>query len=266
MYLHSTYHVLYSTFLMSRVLKILQIIIFSILLMHANTVLAQKDDKLSTTSKKAEKAYLKGEDFYRSFDYNQSVFYLLKATDLDPDFTEAWLLLGDLYLETDMRSEAKNAYKNAVQINASFFPPVLYILGQLELNDANYEMANQYLTSYLDYDKISETEKNKTQRFLKTCEFAIEAIANPVSFQPVNLGDSINSPKEEFIDAITVDGQKIYFTVLDVDLNILDAYMPQDEDFYFSGKINGNWQKAVNLGPPVNSSENEGASPDSRIP
>lgn len=42
---------------------------------------------------------------------------------------------------------------------------------------------------------------------IENCAFAEQAVKNPVPFNPVNLGDSINTGEEEYFPAITADAK-----------------------------------------------------------
>ncbi len=82
----------------------------------------------------------------------------------------------------------------------------------------------------------------------KNAQFAAEALAHPVPFEPVNLGPSINTSDHEYLPTLTADGQKLIYT----------AIRGRQEDFYISQKKDWAWQ----LGKPiaaVNSQYNEGA-------
>lgn len=62
---------------------------------------------------------------------------------------------------------------------------------------------------------------------------------------PVNLGDSINSPDDEFTPCISKDGLKLYF----------DSTRPGgygEMDIWQSENISGVWQSPTNLGPNIN--------------
>jgi len=240
------------------ILKYLFIGLICFLVINGN-LFAQTDiEDLTTLSKKAAKEYIQAEQSYILLDYQAAEKHLNKAISFDQDFIEAHLLLGDIYLEIENTSEAINSYTRAVHLDPDFYPPALYILAKLELNRGEYNVAFEYFNSYLNYDEITELELNKIKSFLETCEFAQNAIAHPVPFDPHNMGDSINTENNEYVDAITVDGETIYFTVLKSSSN-LEQQKYKDEDFYYSDKINGTWTKARDLGPPVNTHENEGA-------
>ncbi len=44
------------------------------------------------------------------------------ATKIDPNFIEAWMLLGDLQADNNNLPAAIDAYKKAIAINPGFFP------------------------------------------------------------------------------------------------------------------------------------------------
>ncbi|MBN2664783.1 MAG: PD40 domain-containing protein [Bacteroidales bacterium] len=69
--------------------------------------------------------------------------------------------------------------------------------------------------------------------------------------KPQNLGDSINSPENEMSPFIHFDSKTLYFTS--------DYYPGMGKfDLFYSKKINDStWSGAVNLGYPINTSENE---------
>lgn len=50
------------------------------------------------------------------------------ATKIDPNFIEAWMLLGDLQADNNNLPAAIDAYKKAIAINPGFFQtPILHL-------------------------------------------------------------------------------------------------------------------------------------------
>lgn len=89
---------------------------------------------------------------------------------------------------------------------------------------------------------------------ITSCNFALDALKHPVPFAPENLGDGINSEYDEYFPSITVDSKQMLFT-----RKIKSDRFEWQEDFYISNSENGKWQKAKNVGSPVNTELNEGA-------
>ncbi len=88
----------------------------------------------------------------------------------------------------------------------------------------------------------------------------MEAIKNPVPFQPENLGPEVNSEYSEYWPALSVDEQMLMFTVM-LPGEVLTGGDPLSlqEDFFYSIHKDGVWEARQNAGAPLNTSDNEGA-------
>ena len=95
--------------------------------------------------------------------------------------------------------------------------------------------------------------KEKGKRYLENIKFAIRSKAEPVKFEPVNLGPNINTALLEYLPAISADNEKLVFT------RRLKNGGHHNEDFFISSWQGNNWTKAKNIGAPVNTFQNEGA-------
>lgn len=226
---------------------------------------------LSTTSKKAEKFFLDALDFYNGKIYDQAMKALNKATEADPRFIEAYVLKGDIFSDEQLFPQAIDNYRRALSINPDFSPQLYYILANLELSIGLYSEAKREYLKYLQYRNTPSDKQTKSWNNIKACDFAIRAMENPVPFHPVNLGDSINSGNDEYVNAITSDDQKLYFT-RKIPRSIRNEQQDQpseyNEDFYCSVRMDSLWRLAVSLGNPVNTIGNEGAlsiSPDGQF-
>ena len=96
----------------------------------------------------------------------------------------------------------------------------------------------------------------RANKQLDNADFAIEAKKTPYPFKPVNLGPNINSEFLEYFPSMTVDEKTILFTRRLPEPRSPTKY---NEDFYIAKKVNGEWQKAENMGAPINTEINEGA-------
>jgi Tol biopolymer transport system component len=72
--------------------------------------------------------------------------------------------------------------------------------------------------------------------------------------EPVNLGDSVNGPGWECCPSLSRDGKEMYFR-----RDTVTGLSPAS--IWKSVKMNGVWQKAVRLGPPVNRTGISNSSP-----
>jgi len=223
---------------------------------------------LSTKSKKAIKAFNKSLNYIQAKDFQKAEKEIKIAIKADANFIEAHMLLGDINAEQKKNDEASDAYQEAIEIAKNTQPSLYFIYANFLFKAGKYEKAKANYQTYIELQKdkkinaeiISSIEKN-----IGICDFAIEAIKNPVPFVPINMGENINSEYNEYSPVITADDNTIMYTRLIKD-NKDDKRV--QEDFFISTKKDGLWTKSVNLGPPVNTSNNEGQpslSPDGKI-
>ncbi len=199
---------------------------------------------------------------YDYLDYPKAENQFQEALKLDPQFFEAYMMLGELYLKQKRYPESADNYRRAVRIDSLFFKPVFFSLATSEMMTGDYHNAKIHYQVYLDQKGMSEKNQLIAGKNLLNCEFAIEAVKNPVSFNPVNAGDGINTKEDEYWPSITADGQTLMFTrqTLTNNNNHHSLYTNQaQEDFYISTRDDNKWKTALNAGLPLNTPGNEGA-------
>ncbi|MBU8893799.1 MAG: OmpA family protein [Bacteroidales bacterium] len=234
----------------------------------------------STSNKKAISAYGEALQSFNRMDYNSAIVLMEKAIKADNKFVEAHIVLAEIYVETGNRKNAIISYKNTIKINPDFFPGLYFSLAQLEMMENKFEEAKGHFEKYISYANLKPVSIARTKKKIESCDFAIEAIKNPVPFNPINLGDSINTYFDEYWPSLTADEQTLVFTRLipvrsENELNsgnngkkIPAGLAKVQEDFYISKKGDNQWSEAENIGEPINTFGNEGAqtiSVDGRI-
>jgi outer membrane protein OmpA-like peptidoglycan-associated protein len=226
---------------------------------------AQDPYALSTTDKKAQKLFFEAVDQYSARNYTGALSLLDKALKSDPSFIEAWVLIGDIGADQGKLTDALEAYQKGLSINPDYAPRLWYISGNVQLSLGKYADAQASYLRYLSFQRLPDKARQVTAQLLKNCEFGIEALDHPVPFNPVNLGDSINTRYSEYVNTITTDGSMLFFT-----RNIPSAELNSgfQEEFFFSKKKDTAWGRSTNLGQPINTAGNEGGlfiSPDGRF-
>ncbi len=209
----------------------------------------------TSTNKRAIKNLEEGRRAFENKMDEQSEKYFLKALEEDKNFVEAALGLANLYQVTNRQNEAVTYFKKAIEINPRFFPASYFFLAQSYFVLANYEDSKTALESYLKFERINPNKKEEAERLLKNAIFAANAVKNPKPYNPVNVGEGINTESNEYFPAITGDGNQFLFTR---ELHHPDHKDIINEDFFISQKRNGVWQTAVPI-REVNSMGNEGA-------
>jgi outer membrane protein OmpA-like peptidoglycan-associated protein/Tol biopolymer transport system component len=228
----------------------LSILIF--LSCNATKVVAQS----TSTDKKAKKLYAEAQAFYQGYQLAEADESLQKALDRDPNFVEARTLLAYICIDRHQEDQAIENFEKAIAINPQAIPNNFYFLGELQLNRGNYENAKKNLSQFVIIPNVTAELLDRANKQLDNIDFAIEAKKNPYPFEPINLGPNINSEFLEYFPSMTVDEKTILFTRRLPEPRSPTKY---NEDFYIAKKVNGKWQKAENMGAPINTEINEGA-------
>jgi outer membrane protein OmpA-like peptidoglycan-associated protein len=201
-------------------------------------------------NKKAKELFEKAMGQYDLMEYGNAIDLLKAAIEKDPEFVSAHDLLGQIYMDKGDLVAAEKIYLKLVKINPDYWLSY-YSLADATFEQMKYDIAENWYKKFLTYDKIPLKEKAESEKQIKSCQFAIKALKNPVPFSPVNLGTGINSMLSEYFPTLTADEQTMFFTCMD---------NRSQEDFLVSTYENGKWTDAINMGPPINTPENEGAS------
>jgi hypothetical protein len=209
----------------------------------------------TTTSKKAIGFYEEGKAQYRLRYMLEAEELLLKAIKTDEKFQEPHLVLAELYWDQKKYDEAIDMYSKGLSINESFYPPGFVNKGNLEIRMARYADARISFEKYLEFASSASKRIGEAKRGIRQAEFALEALKNPVSFNPVRLPDAINSPDDEYWPSLSADEQTLIFTRL---VGSGDGLHMQ-EDFYVSYHDSLSWSEAISTGKPLNTFDNEGA-------
>jgi flagellar motor protein MotB len=233
---------------------LLLVIIFSVHIVFA------QENQYSTQSKKAIKLFQEAVSFYNNREDKQAIETLGKALTIDSKFIEAIILKANIYHDNkEFRKEAE-AYTSAIETDSLFSYKMYYFRG------VSYWYLGEYEDAYKDFLKLSAFQGIKTdtkasiEKFKDCCLFALDQVKNPVPFNPINLGSSINTNYDEYWPTLTVDEQTLIFTrLIPSEMGKAETHTGFQEDFFMSKQIEGAWDKAINLGPSINTYNNEGA-------
>jgi flagellar motor protein MotB/tetratricopeptide (TPR) repeat protein len=238
---------------MKNLLRIIFIIFF------CSVTIQSYPQNLHTSSNKAMKAYNEGVTAFNFLFYGKAEINLKEAVSIDNSFFEAYIMLGDLMSKQRNFIEAASNYKTAVKIDSLYFRPVFFTLAYAEMMSGDYAKALVHFNVYLAQEGMSAKNRLIAAKNVKNCEYAINAISNPVPFNPESVGDGINTTDDEYWPSITADGQTMIFTRQVKPVDNQASYGQVQEDFFISHYLDGKWQKAFNAGAPLNTIQNEGA-------
>lgn len=223
-------------------------------------VRGQLTGELSSDDRRAVRAYHRAEEALRRHDPSSAISDLQRAIERDNAFAEAHLLLAEIYFETERFAESIPSYEKAIGLNPKLYPPAKYRLSMAFYRTGRYADAVEWVKRFIDMGGYSPVMAERAEDLLMRSRFANELRNNPVPFHPVNPGPAINTRHAEYSPALTADEQTLIFTRKkprqETPAPGQTAYF---EDFYISHYREGEWTTAINLGPPLNTPDNEGA-------
>ena len=183
--------------------------------------------------------------------------YLLKSLDKDSTFSEAYILLSQVKVKMgDINSAI--FYKEKMMVVNPIVPLVEYFyLAGMHMAIGSYEKCLKNAVRYKNSPLADQRYMGSIDKMIENCQFAIEAIKNPVDFDPINLGSSINSELPEYFPSITADDSTFLFTRR---VNDLSAPGGRQEEIFVSKKTpSNNWSNSSLVSNAINSEYNEGA-------
>ena len=201
-----------------------------------------------------KKAYAKAVEFFQQNNDKKAFEFVQSAIRQDPNYLPSYLLLGQIKEESGKKQEAIENYLIGLSDNNSDNAWGYWKVGMLNMDLANYQQALNAFGHFLSFDNQSAKKINSAKRQLENCQFAINALENPVKFDFENMGAGVNSQWEEYLPSISADGKLFVITRRGPHQNNVVS-----EDFYQSVFENGQWVTAQNMGPSVNTLGNEGA-------
>lgn len=205
----------------------------------------------STDDRGAIKDYKKGLVYLNNNDGENALKYFKKALDDDPNFIQAQLSLADTYYAMDLTDEAKVEYAKVIKLDPDFHKNPYLSLGEMAFLEERHDDAISLFEKYLTFDRIPYSKKWAVELYIEDSKFSKLAKANPVPFEPKNLGPNVNSIFQEYLPTLTADGKTL----------IITRKSDQGEDFYVAewrGEEKG-WSPAEQIKGPINTPLNEGA-------
>jgi outer membrane protein OmpA-like peptidoglycan-associated protein len=192
----------------------------------------------------------------------QAVPFLQKAINEYSGFEDAYILAGSIYEKARKYTEAIPYFEKANLIDSAYFLPGYYMYARAEAGVGNFAKALQLIGLYLQQPDLHESSRRDALLWRAHYEFGLKSEEQHIPFNPINLGDSINSVDPEYFPTLPIDQKTLIFT---------RRVNNVKEDFFISHLLpDSQWSKAKPLilgsqflgnraGGNVNSPYNEGA-------
>ena len=196
---------------------------------------------LSQPPKKAVKAYESAYQAFMGRDYEKAMQQLHKALEKEPNYAEAWLLQGEIGMETRDDNLAIEGYEHSLQADSLLFPPAALALAGLYGKNMRYADEIKLLEWFQRTAAGNKANDEKAARMLVDARFRDEATKHPVDFNPVSLGLGINTANDEYVNALELTGAELLFTRR----YALEGSSVQQEGLFVSHSADGQWFRAM---------------------
>ena len=175
-------------------------------------LLALASSAFAQHPKKAVKAYEAAEEAFLKRDYKKAQQHVLKAVTEDPNYAEAWLLEGEIGMETKDMDLAVLGYEKALFCDSLLFPPAAITLARLYDRQGAYKREIAMLKWYQSKKFNNEPQNAIVADMLASATFRDGALSHPVAFAPESLGKEVNTIDDEYVNMLSFDGAQLLFT------------------------------------------------------
>ena len=217
--------------------------------------------------KKLEKAFEEARVAYAKADYPAALEKINMLIEKNESFLDAYLLKADILHEMKEPELEAKSLKQALKIDSLSHPKIYYLLGNTLKTVGKYSNARQAYSRFIENAGISRGMADRARQQIANCDFAIAQMERAYDFNPISLGDSVNTEMDEYWPSLSLDGKTLIFTRLVPFSDSLTGRRFYQEDFFISENRDAKWGKAMPVSS-INTSENEGAqaiSPDARL-
>ncbi|MBS3914930.1 MAG: PD40 domain-containing protein [Bacteroidetes bacterium] len=229
----------------------MRITVLTILLFFTASLQAQSRN---AKAQKYFNAAIKEYDMGKS---KEALSLLNKAIKKDPNFSNAYAFLAEIYERKNDSVQAIRNHRMAIktdpvyQYNYYIFSKYLFSLGRYDEAENLLKLFDS-VPKMKGFDPKRDAARERTQenvvKLKESCKIAREDTRNIADLHIQNMGPNINTTDWEYWPGMTIDGKFFLFTKM----------INGQEDFYISTNDNEKWSKAIPLPGKINTLNNEG--------
>lgn len=189
-------------------------------------------------------------------DYYTALSIFEKLYPLDTNYAEINYTIGVCLM--NIRGKEDDAHPYLVKaVNGNVKEATFWYARSFHIQ-TKFNEAIKYYKLYNRND-VKDITNEEVVRYIKMSLKAKEMIDNPVQVEIINMGTEINTEHSEYVPAVSSDQNEIYFTSRRPESTggLLDDYGRYFEDIYSSKKVDGVWEKATNIGSPLNTNTHD---------
>jgi len=213
---------------------------------------------------RANKVYDKAIKAFRQRTYSESIGLLNDVIDIEPDYVDAYYVLGLIYIKERRMNlaEARENFLKVVQVCPNYDVYAYYHLARIAYGAQDYEAAYDYISIFLDdVDKIKTDEDYEDAITLQDfSKFYDGILKNPVPFNPKPV-PGISTEYDEYLTIISPDNEMALFTrkiKIPPSRDNITPQMTFKERFYYSEREYDEFTRGDLMPFPFNKHDNEG--------
>jgi outer membrane protein OmpA-like peptidoglycan-associated protein/tetratricopeptide (TPR) repeat protein len=240
------------------------IFIILVLFLNNGELQSQPETCLTPSNNKAEKTFEKAVRAYRQYSYPESIAYLNEVIRMEPEYTDAYFMLGLIYIEGKRMNlnAARSNFEEVIELCPQYDPYAYFHLARIAYGAEEYDKAKDYIAVFLeDVDRIrSDEDYNEAVAIEEYATFYEEVLDNPVPFDPKPV-PGISTLEDEYLPIISPDNELALFTRRIKIPPRRDDITPQvkyRERFMVSRRKDGLFEKGEMMPHPFNLNDNEG--------
>src|SRR6185369_16745176 len=206
-------------------------------------------------NKKAIKYFQQAVDLFRLRKYSEALPIIAKAIDEDPEFSDAYLLQGNIALHKHEDKTMEQSFTKVIELCPELDAEMYFQLGWFYFDMKRYKEAQTVLKKFLEFDKLNEDHAMKAENML----IKAKLISHPVPFDPKPV-EGISTSDPEYLPYISPDNELAFFTRR-FELKDKNMLVPASvEKFMFATKTLGVFDRGSPMPLPFNqhNSNNEG--------
>ncbi len=218
------------------------------------TFASQAQQELGTNNKRAASLYVESENYVIRRQYPQAISLLNQALNRDYKFAEAHLRLATCYRAIEDSAGAIKHFTEVIKLKPQDprYSMAYFVLAEINIKEGKYDEAIELLNQH---QKIAPKGNllDEGARMLQNAQFAMQAINNPVEFNPEPLSSKVNVFQLQYFPVLTADEKTLFFTARNGNART------DDEDIFISTKDNfGDWTTPESISRNINTRFNEG--------
>ncbi len=184
-----------------------------------NTLVAQPG--ASASMKSAKELIQDAEIYVNQLRYKAAKGAIVQALKQKKDYPIALRMLGLVNTKLNQHQEAVAAYEQLIKLEPGLSKAAYFECGEAYMKIYEYEKALNFFYLYQNAETQDYKADEKTamiaydmylERNINSCKFARSVDINEYHPSAENLGKAINSPADEYLPALTGDGQWLVFT------------------------------------------------------